>query len=77
MSRKNKNFRAWKHQNPDGTVEDAWDAAWASQQGKAYSLRIKELEDKLAEFEFQDVEYYGSDYRTEVYVYHGPATEGE
>ena len=47
---------------------------------------MNELENQLAElraenqrlskvvsqFEFVDVEYYGSDYSTEVHVYHGP-----
>ena len=51
MSRKNKNFRAWEHQNPNSTAKEAWDAAWASQQGKAYSLIINKLEAKLASYE--------------------------
>jgi hypothetical protein len=43
------------------------------------SHRIAELEaenaklrDRLEQFEFVDTEYYGSDYKTEVHVYHGP-----
>ena len=45
MSRKNKTLRAWKHQNPDGTLQQAWDAAWKAQGSRAYSLVIKELRD--------------------------------
>ena len=35
--------------------------------------QVAELTERLAQFEFVDVEYFGSDYSTEVHVYHGPA----
>jgi len=56
VSRKNKNYRAWLHQNPNGTPKEAWDAGWASQQGKAYSLRIQELETRIAEMDAEIAE---------------------
>ena len=31
------------------------------------------LREMLAQFKFVDVEYFGSDYSTEVHIYHGPA----
>ena len=51
MSRKNHNYRAWAHQNPRGTTYEAWNAAWKSQQGKAYSLKIESLKDRVTELE--------------------------
>ena len=33
MSRKNKTLRSFLHQNPDSTIEEAWDNAWAAAQG--------------------------------------------
>ena len=44
MSRKNKTLRAFLHNTPNATLQDAWDAAWKAQGSKAYSLRIHELE---------------------------------
>jgi hypothetical protein len=45
MSRKNKTLRAWQHQNPNGTLQEAWDTAWKAQGSRAYSLLLKELRD--------------------------------
>ena len=64
MSRKNKNYRAWLHQNPNGTPKEAWDAGWASQQGKAYSLRIQELETRIAEMEAEIKRAFIAGYHT-------------
>lgn len=44
MSRKNKVFRAFLHQNPSPTIEETWDAAWANQQDCFQSKRMRELE---------------------------------
>ena len=40
---------------------------------EALEAEVAELTERLAQFEFVDVEYFGSDYSTEVHVYHGPA----
>ena len=44
MSRKANNFRAWQFQNPNGTVKDAWNAAWEGQNALQYSRTIQRLE---------------------------------
>jgi hypothetical protein len=54
VSRKNKNFRAWQHRNPNGTPKEAWDAAWKSQGSKAYSLRIQALQDEIKDLQMAD-----------------------
>jgi len=46
MSRKNKNFRAFIHQNPDANVQDAWDAAWKNRQDKFRSLTMQDLQEE-------------------------------
>ena len=47
MSRKANNFRAWQFQNPNGTVKDAWNAAWEGQNALQYSRKIQRLEDEV------------------------------
>ena len=44
MGKKAANFRAWQYQNPHGTVEDAWNAAWEGQNALQYSRTIQRLE---------------------------------
>ena len=51
MSRKNKNLRAFLYQNPDATVEEAWDAAWANHQGQFASRKHEEQQARIAELQ--------------------------
>lgn len=47
MSRKNKNWRAFVHQNPDPTPKQAWDAAWANQQSIFHARSMRELGEQV------------------------------
>jgi hypothetical protein len=51
MSRKNKNYRAWAHENPRGTTKEAWDSAWQSAQKNYHSLTMNKYKDHIAELE--------------------------
>ena len=44
MSRRKKNLRAFLHQNPTPTIEDAWDAAWDGAQKHYHSKTMNKLE---------------------------------
>lgn len=43
MSRKNKNLRAFLHQNPEPTIEQAWDAAWHGAQKTFHARSMQEM----------------------------------
>lgn len=51
MSRRKKNLRAFLHQNPNPTIEQAWDSAWEGAQKRYHAKRIAELEAKLERME--------------------------
>ena len=44
MSRRKKNLRAFLHQTPNPTIEQAWAAAWEGAQKHYHSKRMNELE---------------------------------
>lgn len=48
MSRRKRNLRAFLHQNPDATVEQAWDAAWEGAQKRYHSKTMNDLQQQLA-----------------------------
>ena len=71
MGKKAKNFRAWLYQNPNGTIEDAWNAAWEGQNALQYSQTIqgKDAEiERLKSLWYADVDpietEYAEDYRS-------------
>lgn len=43
MSRKNKNLRAFLHQNPSPTIEQAWDSAWSGAQKTFHARSMQEM----------------------------------
>ena len=49
MSRRKQNLRAFLHQMPNATVEQAWDAAWEGAQKRYHSRTMQELEAENAE----------------------------
>ncbi len=54
MSRKNKAYRAFLHQNPSPTIEHAWDAAWANRQACFQSKRMQEQDDKITQLQAEN-----------------------
>lgn len=48
MSRRKKNLRAFLYQNPDATIEQAWDSAWEGAQKHYHSKTMNELQQQLA-----------------------------
>lgn len=49
MSRKNKNLRAFLHQNPKPTIEQAWDAAWHGAQKTFHARSMQEARSRIEE----------------------------
>jgi len=43
VSRKNKNLRAFLHQNPEPTIEQAWDSAWHGAQKTFHARSMQEM----------------------------------
>jgi hypothetical protein len=47
MSRKNKALRSFLYQHPNASVQEAWDAAWANQQGCFASRKHEEQQAEI------------------------------
>lgn len=47
MGKRAQNYRAWRYQNPNGTPEQAWNAAWDSHSANQYSRTMQRLGDEL------------------------------
>ena len=51
MSRKNKILRAFLYQNPNPTIEQAWDAAWKHAQKTFHARSMRDMEKQIADLQ--------------------------